>query len=301
MIDSMEIRHLKTFAAVARFLSFQKAAEHLHYAQSSVSAQIQALEDELDVKLFDRLGRRIVLTEAGDRLRPYAQKLIELASETEAAFKTDARLEGGLTIRVPESVAVHHLPPVLKEFCGRHPRVQLKMITCAREGLDKDLRSGITDLAFLLDESIQAADLEVAMLLSEPLVLVARPDHPLVAAGKVATAQLSGQTLLVSRVDCSYRRLVEAQLRADGVEMQTYLELNSITAIKACVQQDLGLTVLPRIAVAEEIRQGTLSPVAWHEGPKEAALLMIWYRQRWLSPILRAFMDTVRQVLKPAV
>jgi DNA-binding transcriptional LysR family regulator len=190
---------------------------------------------------------------------------------------------------------------VLKEFCGRHPRVQLKMVTCSREGLDKDLRSGITDLAFLLDESIQGADLEVAMLLSEPLVLVARPDHPLVAAGKVATTQLSGQALLVSRVDCSYRRLVEAQLRADGVEMQTLLELNSITAIKACVMQGLGLTVLPRIAVAEEIRRGTLSAVAWREGPKEAALLMIWYRQRWLSPILRAFMDTVRQVLKPVV
>ena len=293
----MEIRHLKTFEAVAQFLSFHKAAEELHYAQSSISAQIQALEDELGVKLFDRLGRRIVLTEAGERLRRYARKLVDLAAETEAAFKADERLEGRLTIRVPESVAIHCLPPVLKEFCGRHPHIQLQMITCAREGLAKDLRTGITDLAFLLDESIQAADLQVEMLASVPLVLVARPDHPLAAIRQVTTAQLSREMLLVSRVDCSYRRLVEAQLQTDRVQMHVPLELNSIAAIKACLRQGLGMTVLPRVAVEEEIQQGTLAVVAWREIPQEAALLMIWYRQRWLSPVLRAFMEAVRRAL----
>ena len=294
----MEIRQLRTFQAVAQMLSFNKAAQQLHYAQSSISAQIQALEDELDVKLFNRLGRRILLTEAGERLLQYAGKILDLADETIAEVVRSKEPQGALTIRVPESFCVHRLPSVVKQFRSRFPKVRLSFITCAVENLQKDLRKGITDLAFLLTDSIQAADLEVEALGFEHIMLVSSPGHLLAAKPKIQTRDLEGETILLSKVDCSYRRSFQQILAQENVKPGTTLEFNSVAAIKQCVMEGVGITILPEIAVAREIAQGKLATLTWGEGEMEVALLMIWYRERWRSPSLEAFMAMTREVLK---
>ena len=294
----MEIRQLRTFQAVAQMLSFNKAAQQLHYAQSSISAQIQALEEELDVKLFDRLGRRILLTEAGERLLQYAEKILDLADETIAEVVRSKEPQGALTIRVPESFCVHRLPPVVKQFRSQFPKVRLSFITCAVENLQKDLRKGITDLAFLLTDSIQAADLEVEALGFEHIMLVSSPGHLLAAKPKIQTRDLEGETILLSKVDCSYRRSFQQILAQENVKPGTTLEFNSVAAIKQCVMEGIGITILPEIAVAREIAQGRLAALTWGEGEMEVALLMIWYRERWRSPSLEAFMAMTREVLK---
>jgi len=294
----MEIRQLRTFQAVAQMLSFNKAAQQLHYAQSSISAQIQALEEELDVKLFNRLGRRILLTEAGERLLQYAGKILDLADETIAEVVRSKEPQGALTIRVPESFCVHRLPPVVKQFRSRFPKVRLSFITCAVENLQKDLRKGITDLAFLLTDSIQAADLEVEALGFEHIMLVSSPGHLLAAKPKIQTRDLEGETILLSKVDCSYRRSFQQILAQENVKPGTTLEFNSVAAIKQCVMEGIGITILPEIAVAREIAQGRLAALTWGEGEMEVALLMIWYRERWRSPSLEAFMAMTREVLK---
>ena len=169
----MEIRQLRSFQTVANLLSFNKAADRLNYAQSSISAQIQALEEELAVQLFDRLGRRVVLTEAGTQLLEYANKILDLVDESHSEMAAEKQPLGSLTIRIPETFGSHRLPPVIKEFHNRFPKVKLNFITCAHEGLEKDLRKGLTDLAFLLTESFQTSDLMAETLGFESVVLVA--------------------------------------------------------------------------------------------------------------------------------
>ncbi|MBI5603599.1 MAG: LysR family transcriptional regulator, partial [Deltaproteobacteria bacterium] len=213
----MEIRQLRTFKSVADLLSFHKTARNLNYAQSSVSAQIQALEEELEVRLFDRLGKRILLTEAGERLLQYAHKVLDLTDEIRTELTQTQEPKGSLTIRIPESLGVHRLPPVIGEFHRRYPRVMLNFTLCTQEELQKDLRKGITDLAFLYADSIQAADLGFEVLGFESLVLVASPKHPLAGKKIVRTKDLEGETLLFSRVDCSYRKLWERILAEKGV------------------------------------------------------------------------------------
>jgi len=295
----MEIRQLRTFQAVAQMLSFNRAAERLHYAQSSISAQIQALEEELEVKLFDRLGRRILLTEAGERLLQYAGKILDLADETKAEIVHSKEPEGTLTIRVPESFCVYRLPPVVKQFRLRFPKVSLSFVTCAVENLQKDLRKGITDLAFLLTESIQAADLEAEALGFEHIMLVASPGHPLAAKPEIQTRDLEGETILLSKVDCSYRRSFEKILDQENIRPGTTLEFNSVEAIKQCVMEGIGITILPEVAVAREITQGRLAALTWGEDEMEVTLLMIWYKERWLSPTLSAFIRMARDVYLP--
>jgi DNA-binding transcriptional LysR family regulator len=296
---TMEIRQLRTFLTVARMLSFNKAAEQLHYAQSSISAQIQTLETELDVRLFDRLGRRISLTEAGDRLLQYAQKIVDLADEGLAEMGGSKEPAGALTIRAPESFCVHRLPPVVKRFRSRFPKVGLNFITCAVEDLQKDLRKGITDLAFLLAESIQDADLEAKAIGFERLMLVAGPVHPLATSPGIRTRDLAGETILSSKADCSYRKQFERILDHEKVEAAATLEFNSVEAIKQCVMAGIGIAMLPEITVAREIAQGRLAALPWEEDEMEAALLMIRYKERWLSPTLKAFIRMAEDAYLP--
>jgi DNA-binding transcriptional LysR family regulator len=297
----MEIRHLRSFLAVARLQSFHKAAEHLHYAQSSISAQIRALETELDVRLFERLGRRIMLTEAGERLIEYAEKIVDLSDETRVEIGGGGEPEGSLTVRIPESLGTHRLTPVIRDFSTRFPKVRLTFRTCAHETLPKDLRKGVTDLAFLLAESIHSADVEVEALGFESVVLVASPDHRLARKALVKTRDLAGEPLLLSTVDCSYRRLLERTLREQDVSMAGPLMFTSIETLKRCVMAGVGISILPWIAVSEEVTRGKLSRLAWEEDTLEVAVLMIWYKQRWLSPTLKSFMDTAREVLNEHV
>lgn len=295
---NVEIRHLKTFLTVARLLSFNKAAQRLNYAQSSVSAQIQALEEELGVRLFDRLGRRIVLTEAGQGLVQYAEKIIDLAAETLAEIGETDQPRGSLTIRIPETFGVYRLPPVIKEFKQRFPHVRLNFTVCAHEGLSQDLRKGVTDLAFLITETFSDADMEAEVLGFENLALVASPSHHLAKLSVVRPGDLTGELVLLSRVDCSYRRIFEHICEQEGVAIDASLVFHSVETLKRCVATGLGITILPEVAVAEEIEAGRLARLEWEVGPLEVAVLMLWYRERWLSPTLSAFMEIARKILK---
>ena len=294
----MEIRQLRSFKTVANLSSFNKAAAQLHYAQSSVSVQIQTLEEELGAQLFDRLGKRVQLTETGTQLLQYANKILDLVDETQSAVTGEKQPMGSLTVRIPETFGIHPLPAVLKAFHSRFPKVQLNFITCALEGLAKDLRKGITDLAFLLAESINAPDLEVETLGFEQVVLVAGPDHPLAVKRSVHTRDLAGATLLFSRVDCSYRKVFEQILEQEEVGRFNRFEFNSVEMIKHCVMEGMGVAVLPEIALAEEVRRKRLVILPWSEGTIEVAVLMIWLRDRWISPTLNAFIDVTRRIIK---
>ncbi len=294
----MEIKQLKTFKAVADHLSFHKAAQAIHYAQSTVSAQIIALEDDVGVPLFERLGRQIILTEAGENLYQYASKMLELEEAARAEILERSHMAGSLTIRVPESFCVHRLPRVAAAFHHELPRVKLHFTTCAQEGLKRDLRKGVTDLAFLLSEAVHSGDLNFEVLGTEQLVFVAAPGHPLSNGRSLELSRLHDQTLLLSRADCSYRRLLMQSLQAAQVKPKKMLEFSSVAAIIACVRQGLGLTLIPRVAVSRELKTGKLKVLPWSEGDFEVAQLMIWHQSKWLSPILQRFMDITRNVLR---
>ncbi len=294
---AVEIRHLKAFLAVARLLSFSRAADRLHYAQSSISAQILALEEELGVRLFDRLGRRILLTQAGEQLVSYAERITDLADETRVEIGGGAQPEGSLTIRVPESLGVYRLASVVYEFSSLFPGICLNLITCAHETLQKELRNGAIDLAFLLAESFQGTELAIEALGAEHLLLVAAPGNPLARKKLVRTRDLAKETLLLSKVDCSYRRLFERILAEEGIPLEATRTFHSVQFLKRCVTAGSGITILPEVTVAEDVERGELARLRWEEDDLEISVLMIWCKARWVSPALRAFIEITRRTL----
>ncbi|GFK95321.1 HTH-type transcriptional regulator GltR [Fundidesulfovibrio magnetotacticus] len=293
----MELRDLKTFVAVAGLLSFNRAGEALHAAQSTVSARIAAIEADLGVKLFERLGRRVALTEAGERLKDYARKILDLEDEARAWVSGEAEARGALTVRVPESLCACRMGGVIRRFRERFPNVRLSFTACTLEGLEKDLRQGVTDLAFLMADSIRAGDLVVELLGVERLLLVSAPGHRLAALGQVGAEDLRGETLVLSTADCSYRRMFEGLLSEKGVETAAGVAFSSAAALRGCIMDGVGVSLLPELAVRADLEAGRLAALDWRGGELETAVLMIRHKDKWLSPPLAAFMDMVRETL----
>lgn len=197
----MEFRLLKTFQVVSEELSFTRAAEKLFLAQSSVSAQIRALEEDLGVRLFDRIGRGIVLTDAGERLLHYARRLEDLSLEMRSDVASTNQLQGSLTIRMPETLAAAYMPEVVTRYHTENPDVQINFINCNDARLREELNSGSIDLAFLLTDEMLGEHVTVSVLGAESLSLVAGAGHSLAAKTQVTNADLQGESILFMRVD----------------------------------------------------------------------------------------------------
>lgn len=294
----MELRQLKTFQTVARMLSFNRAADVLNYSQSAVSTQIRLLEQEFGVTLFNRLGKRICLTEAGQILMRYSQKLLDIEQETFAKVSGWEEPRGLISIRIPQSLSTYLLPSVLCKFKAGFPKVGFDIATCAYEPLIHELRTGTIDLAFLLADSIPFAELRTEVLGFETLVMISTPEHPLADKPGMSISDLAGQSILLPKHDCSYKMIFRRILTEEKVEAATYMQMNSIEAIKQCAYKGIGVAMLPLMAVEQEIAQGKLRILSWPEEPLETAIIMIWHKDKWLSPILEAFMEIMRLVVK---
>lgn len=293
----MELRDVRTFVAVARHLSFHRAAQEVHAAQSTVSARIAALEDELQVRLFERLGRRVALTEAGERLRQFAVKLLDLEDEARAWVAGASEARGALTIRVPESLCAWRMGGLIRRYREQFPHLQLRFTSCTVDGLEKDLRQGVTDLAFLMADSVRAGDMVVEALGVEPLVLVAGAGHRLALGGPCTVEALADETLVLSSADCAYRKPFEQLLAEAGVHPAASLEFSSAAALRGCLAGGLGVSILPALAVRDDVAAGCLALLPWAGPVLETAVLMLHHRDKWLSPPLAAFMDLMRQEL----
>lgn len=289
----MELQRLQTFRTVATLMNFNRAAEVLNYAQSSVSAQIKALENEIGTLLFRRIGKSVQLTEAGAKMLIYADKLLAIKDEALAEVTGRKEASGLLTLRMPQTIATYYLPRMLCAYQPRFPRMRLDITSCAMHSLENELRIGTVDLAFLLGDSIGAKNLESEFLGSLPLVVVTHPGHPLIACTRADFRDMEGQVLFLPKSDCGYRMVFEQALAAEKVAPATVIEMNSIEAIKQAVMAGIGVTLIPEVAVRAEMEDGRIAKVSWVDD-LETGILMIRYRNKWCPPALEAFMDTAR-------
>jgi DNA-binding transcriptional LysR family regulator len=303
---AVELRQVETFRAVAEELSFSRAAARLGYVQSSVSAQVASLEQEFGAPLFDRLGRRIALTDAGRVMLRYSGRLLDLAEEAKEAVADagvgSGEVTGTLTVSAPETLLTYRLPRLLAHFHERHPKVRLSVRPSAVGRLVGSMRraveEGSVDVAFVLDAPVEVSSLSVEPLLEESVSVIAPSNHALSSSTLVASRDLSGETVLLPEAPesgCAYRGQFERQLGVAGVVPPEKMEFQSIEAVKQCVAAGMGVSVLPSVTVNVELESGKLAALRWEE-PFEVLTQMVWHEERWQSPALRAFLDTAREV-----
>ena len=286
----MNIRQLTTFHKVATVLSFTRAAMELNYAQSSVTAQMKSLEMSLGVELFERFGGKIRLTEAGNRLLPYAEQMLSLAGEARDAATGSGEPSGALTIGSMESITSYRMPPLLELFHHRYPLLHLVLRPSLCAETCHALRQGMFELGFLMEAETRQPGVQTEVLGSEPLVVVAASGHPLTLAEKVTVEDLRSVPVLSPEAGCAYRELFEAELNEGSGEPVPFLEFGTIEAIKRGVAAGLGVSLLPTVTVADAIGAGELAVVPWSP-PFEVFTQIAWRRGRKLTREMRLFID----------
>lgn len=288
---------MKIFAVAARQLSFTKAAEELGYVQSNVTAQIKQLEEELEVKLFDRIGRQLHLTAEGKKFESHVLRLLQQVQEVSEDMKPGREISGELSIGAAESLCVYRLPALLGEYRRRYPKVELHLEVSSCQNFAGLLREGNIDVAFSLTKLIKLADMASSVLVKEPMVVVACPEHELAKKAYLIPQDLEGQAFILTEKTCGYRPLVIDMLQQFHVTTGPMLEFSSIGAIKECVAIGLGMSIMPRIAVEQELAQGRIVEIPWRGPHLGIKTQMLVHRDKWISPALKVFLQLAEEMI----
>jgi DNA-binding transcriptional LysR family regulator len=294
----MNFRQLQTFALVAQTLSISHTAQHLNYAQSTVTAQIQALEAELGVPLLYRTGRRITaLTPAGEALLTHAHHAARLAQNIHMTINDSTQPSGTLVVGASETVLTYRLPPLLVTYNNMYPEVKLVIRPLRYDDLLPQVNQGQIDVAFLLDQALQHDMSHVTLLTQEALLLVAGSRHRLVGVQNVQPTDLIGETILFTERGCGYRSILEYALLAAGIRPTSNLEFTSLEAIKQCVIAGLGITLLPRVAVERELSSEQLYVLDWQAENVEVYTQIAWREDHAQAPAVAAMLGLSQKML----
>lgn len=284
----MVIKHLQTFLIVARVLNFGEAARTLNYSQSTVSEQIQGLEQDLGTKLFERMGKKVFLTEQGRKLIPFAERILKEAAEIRDMFSDNRTVSGTLNIGAAETLCVFWLPPLLKEYQKSYPAVQINIKVGNCTDFPQWLQQNSIDVAFSLNDEAKQQQLRQLELFRGETVFVASPEHQLASGNVLQPQDLAGQTLLLPEGYCGYPVEVKNLLEKEQVKANTIMEFGSLEAIRQCVKNGLGISLLPELVVREEVKRGELVSFQWGGQPILIQAHMVFHRDKWLSPPLKA-------------
>lgn len=290
----MELKNLRTFKAVADAGGFAKAADALGYAQSTISVHIQQLERSLSVQLFERMGRRMVLTDVGEQVLQHARIILDSAAQLEEACANRGALTGTLRVSAAETVLCHLLGPVVRAFKEAAPQVRLQVLnkTCAQTPpalLDGTCDLGITYLRDWDERTFHAEELYWVEAI------------PVTAKGAPVDLAREGQHLalpfVTDEADGEIRQAFEALLKAKRITFEDTLEMWSTQAIKRCVEAGAGFTILPSFAMEEELRHGSLQPMAGMRDPLRTPLVWARRANKPLSPAMELFLRLTKEHL----
>lgn len=288
----MELRHLRYFVALAEHLSFTRAARQTHITQSTLSHQIRQLEDEVGQRLFDRVGKRVFLTEAGQNLLPRILRALgELDEGLRALSPQDQVLTGLLRIAATHTFNVNLVPACLTEFLTRNPSMRVVVEELAASVIEERLLAGALDLGISYRPERQQ-DLAFEPLYDEPLDLVLSPDHRWATRKWVRMAELHHQPVVLLSPEFTTRRLLDECFRQCGAVPHLVAEMNTIGPILGLVRRMNIVAILSRQALPED---GTLLSVPLETPTPMRSPGVLLRRNEVLPPHVASFLHTLRR------
>ena len=284
----MELSALRIFKAVAEEGSVTLAASRLNRVQSNVSARLTQLEESLGVALFHRSGRKLRITTEGSRLLAYADRLLQLADEAQAAVQPDQKPSGQLRIGSMETTAAARLPQVLAAFNRKHPEVDLMLDTAPTDHLLDGVLKHRLDVA-LVAGPVPHPELERRPVFEEELVLITCHAH----APVTSPLDVARRNLLVFRSGCTYRRRLESWFAEAGVAPARVSEFGTFEAIIGCVAAGMGVALMPKELLAQRklagsVRQHKLPPAISH-----VETMLVWRKDVLHHPARAAFAESL--------
>ena len=292
---AVELRTINTFLHIAELHSFSRAARELGYSQSAVSAQVAQLEAELETPLFDRVGKTVRLTDAGQTFLTYARSLLATAEQAKAALQPARQVSGTLRVALADSVCSTFLPDLLQRYHALCPQVELVLRTATDDEMLQMLGSNQIDLAYTLDKPLLQPSFVLAVDEPEPICVVAPAGHPLAGQAEVTLQELAGQEFLLTERGMSYRDALDQCMAAQGLAIKPFLELGSASLLCQMVEHGMGLSFLPEYIVQNALAAGTLARLNVPACRVEMRRQLFYHRDKWLTPQMKAFITLVQR------
>jgi DNA-binding transcriptional LysR family regulator len=294
----MELTQLEFFLKVVEEGSFSKAAVRVYRTQPAVSIAVRRLEEEIGAQLFDRSQKTPTLTDAGELVYDYAQRILALRDQARNVVAELRSLQRGrVRIGSNESTSLYLLPHLILEYRERHPNVKVEIYRQVSERLPREVLDRNVDFALLAFEPVDS-DLESFPILQDELVLIMNPDHPLAKRESVKIKELGKESFLAHNVKTGSRYKVVEAFTQHHTPLNVTLELATVETIKRFVQLKIGLAFVPHMCVREELERGTLTTVPVQGLTYVRTLWVTHRRQMTFSHAAAAFLEVLRQQTK---
>ncbi len=294
----MEIRNLTAFVRIAEVQNFSKTAEQLGYSQSAVTMQIKQLEAELHTQLFERIGKQIKLTQAGERLLPYALEILNSVRKAESIVQEPERISGKLRIGTCESYVISILPPVLMEFSELCPHVEVSTHTALVHDLFNMLRQNDIDILYFLDEKFYFPEWVKVSEQPQKIFFVASAESSLAGQKHISIERLLQEPLFLTEKGISYRYAMEQALAAKGYELHPLWEVGNTDVITRFLLKNKGISFLPEYVVTDYIKSGQIivldtecdEIVMWSQ--------LVYHRNKCVTPQMNLFLELILKYIR---
>ena len=295
--EGMDVHSLSVVRAIVAEGSYQKAAQRLHCSQSTVSFQVRQLENELSVRLFERIGRRMVLSRAGGELLPHMESILFSMQQILQYGSGRRELVGDLRIAVAESLLSYRVHRILGAFVREAPRVRLQLHCLNCHDIRDGILAGEYDMGVYYDVGGHTSTLALTALGTAEGIIVASPDLPPELADFTTPHQEKDVSFIINEPRSIYRERMEAYLRSRHILLRNTMELRSIEAIKKTVAGNLGVSFLPRFAVERELAEGSLVELPSAMRDNTVEIICVRHRNREPAPAMLLFMDLLARSL----
>lgn len=291
----MNTKNLITFKTILETGSFQKAANTLNYTQSTVTFQMKQLEEELALKLFEKIGRRMELTQAGRDILPYVDTILQGAEQISNYGKSLSEITGSLKLAIPDSILIYTVQPFIQAFLHEAPNVQLMINSIQSEGINQAVMDGTADIGINCEKESYPDTIIHRNLGTYRVLLVAAPFADSSLLDFVTPHQRKPFSLICNEPNGYYQLEMNKYLAKKDIVLNPYMKVQSIEAVKRCVMNNLGLAVVPTYSVAEELKSGSLVPVQTELDEKRYNSVYVYHKNKWISPQMELALDLLRE------
>lgn len=293
----MDLKYLITFKTILETGSFINAARALNYTQSTVTFQIQQLEQELSVQLFEKIGRKMVITQAGKDVLPFIDAILQSVEQIMNYGKNLQDITGSLKISMPETLLTYKMQPVLKAFREAAPGVKLSLQAMNCYAIRDHIINGGADIGVHYDVGGYGATVVTERMASYPMVLVASPALDRSQRDFLSQGQRKSISIITNDRQSIWWGIFERYLKERGIVPDGILELGSIEAIKRSVMSNLGVAFLPRFVAEEELSSGALEELETGLLEKKITAICSYHKNKWITPAMELFIRLLHESL----
>ncbi|GKH49741.1 LysR family transcriptional regulator [Eubacteriales bacterium] len=291
----MELKNVHTFLRAAELHNFSRVAQELGYAPSTVTIQIQQLEQELGFQLFERIGKRVSLTPMGKQFAGYANEMMRISYQIKMIGMNPEQITGTLRVGVLESLMDVRLARILPNYCALYPHSSLSVKTGNGGELSLLLRQNDLDLIYILDNKISDPEFISPYSHPEELVFVTYPGHRLVSRTHVELEEILSESLILTERTGLYRKRLAEVAAMRNLTIDPMIEIDNVAVIIQLLQQGHGVSFLPEYAVHEYIKRHLLSTIHTHIEPQHFYSQLFYHKNKWVTPQMEGIISLIKR------